>query len=89
MPTIGEKTSVVFPKVMKEPQLMAAAEFAFKSPFILLFQRGNFLRRTLTPPFDGLGASFWKRGKEETFRRNELQIMWQISGTGNWTGIAL
>jgi len=58
MPTIEEKTNV-----MQKLQLMAAAEFAFKSPLIPLFQRGNFFFMTQTPPFDELRAGFWKRGE--------------------------
>ncbi len=54
---------------------MAAAEVALKSPFIPLFQRGNFLRRTLTP--------LWKRGEGEIFGRNEMEIMWRTAGTGH------
>jgi hypothetical protein len=42
--------------------MMAAAELALKSPFVPLFQSGNFLRRTLTPPFDELRA-LEKRGR--------------------------
>src|SRR3972149_1228684 len=45
-----------------------------KSPLIPLFQRGNFLRRTLTP--------LWKRGEGEIYRQHEAVIMWRISETG-------
>jgi hypothetical protein len=62
---------------------MAAAELELKSPFVPLFQRGNFLHRTLTPPFDELRAGFGKEGKGRFFKRNELRIMWRISGTGH------
>jgi hypothetical protein len=45
---------------------MAAAELELKSPSVPLFQRGNFLGRALTPPFDGLRADFGK-GEGEIF----------------------
>ena len=44
---------------------MLPLEIALKSPSIPLFQRGTFLRRSRTPPFDGLRAGFWKRGEGE------------------------
>jgi hypothetical protein len=43
---------------------MAAAELELKSPFIPLFQRGNYLGRAVTP--------LWKRGEGEIFKPNEL-----------------
>jgi len=54
---------------------MAAAKLGLKSPSVPLFQWGNLLRRALTP--------LWKRGEGEIFERNELRIMWQISGTAH------
>jgi hypothetical protein len=54
---------------------MVAAELELKSPSVPLFQRGNFRRRALTP--------LWKRGEGEIFGRNQLRIMWWISGTGH------
>src|SRR5262245_15190503 len=49
--------------------MMTAAEVTLKSPSIPLFQRRNFLHRTLTP--------LWKRGEREISRRRETGIIWQ------------
>jgi hypothetical protein len=66
---------------------MAVAEVALKSPLIPLFQRGNFLRRTLTPPFDGLRADFGKEGKGRFFggmRRKLCGELWFQDTRKNW-----
>ena len=55
---------------------MAATEVELKSPFVPLFQRGNFLRAILTP--------LCQRGEGEIFRRNDSRIMSRTSGTGHY-----
>jgi hypothetical protein len=46
---------------------MAATEVELKSPFVPLFQRGNFLRVILTP--------LCQRGEGEIFERNDGEII--------------
>jgi hypothetical protein len=61
---------------------MIIVEAALKSSFFSLFQRGKFRSRTLTPPFGGLRAGFWKRGEGEIFGRSEGGIISPTSESG-------
>jgi NitT/TauT family transport system substrate-binding protein len=54
---------------------MIAAEVKLKSPFVPIFQRGNFLRGILTP--------LWKRGEGEIFG-TFLMAITIVCGTADW-----
>ena len=66
----NQLTNVVSQKFIRKLQIMASAKAALKSPCVPLFQRGNFVRRTLTP--------LWKRGEGEIFGRNEAGIYGEL-----------
>ena len=54
---------------------MTAAEVTLKFPSVLVFQRGNFLHRTLTP--------LWIRGEGEISGQSKAGIIWRTFGPGH------
>ncbi len=75
LPIRWHQPSVVSHKFIQKVQSMGATELVLKSPSVPLFQRGNFLRRNLTP--------LWKRGEGEIFGGSEAGIIWRTSGLGH------
>ena len=66
---------MVSQKFIQRIRTMGAAELVFKSPSVPLFQRGNFLPRTLTP--------LCKRGEGEILKPDGVENVWRIPGTGH------
>jgi hypothetical protein len=64
---------------------MAAAEVVLKSPFIPLFQRGNFLRYCFNPPLEkhALSSEVEGRGRGD-FDPNATEIIQRTSDTPHY-----
>jgi hypothetical protein len=63
-------SNLVSQKFTSKVLTIGATELVLKSPSVPLFQRGNFLRRNLTP--------LWKRGEGEIFGGSEVELFSEL-----------